>query len=431
MASRSPENLSDSAIGNTPGEWPLDMTPPADPRQGNCRVSVVIPCYNHARYLGDAIQSVLHQTYRDFEIIVVDDGSTDDTPEVVARFGGAVRSLRQENRGLGPARNAGIIAANGDFVAFLDADDLWLPAYLAHMVQAFSNDATIGAIYCGWHYIDAGGKELARTNIRVFPRGQVYRAMTFMNFVIPSGVVVRRVCFDQLGLFDDAPCEDWDMWIRVLTRYAMVGVPQALVQYRIHENNMSANIAHMERAKRRVLAKHFGTDETRTAAHRRAYGGLHLSSAYAYFERGWQNEGRQALKRAFAVHPELVNELDTFYQLALTDQPVGSRGVFASLDLDACAGKLLEHLDAVFAAHSFSAEKRRQAQAYAHAHFALGLLAYGCGNLKRSRAHLLNALRRQPALLFRRQFLPTLMRTALGRALITHFRQWRGRVPSW
>lgn len=400
------------------------------------RVSVVIPSYNHAQYLGEAIQTALNQTYRDFEIIVVDDGSTDNTPQVLAGFGDPVRCIRQENRGLAAARNAGVLAARGEFVAFLDADDSWLAEYLAKMLAAFGNDASVGAVYSGWHYVDSSGKLLPRTNIQVLERDEMYQAMTFMDFLIPSCVVVRRECFDRLGLFDETfraaqGCEDWDMWIRVLARYAMVGVPQALVKYRVHGDNMSSNLEQMERAKQVVVAKHFGTEEQKTNAHRRAYGGLYLSSAYAYLERGDMDKGRQALEHAFAVYPEMTKDVGTFYQLALADQPIGSRGVFESLNLESSARKLLGNLNSVFGSETFPAERELyRRQAFGNAYLALGLLAYGCGNSRQSRKYLISAFRYQPSLLFRGRLLPTLLRTFLGQTLLANLRQLRTRVVS-
>ena len=403
------------------------------PSHTNHRVSVVIPCYNHARFLGEAIQTVLNQTYRDFEIIVVDDGSTDNTPQVVASFGDAVRCVRQENRGLAAARNAGVLAAKGAFVGLLDADDSWLPAYLARMVQAFGDDAMIGAVYCGWHYIDSVGRMLPRINIGVFPREKMYRIMTFMDFLIPSSVIVRRECFDQLGLFDESfrtaqGCEDWDMWIRILTKYQMVGVPQALVKYRIHSDNMSSNLEQMERAKQVVVVKHFGAEEKKSVAHRRAYGGLYLSSALAYFEHGQIEKGQQFLQRAFAVYPELASDVDTFYQLAVTNQPVGYRGVFESLDLEISAQKLLDNLNAIFASPSLFAElKPRRSQAYGNAYLALGLLAYGCRYLAQARNYLLRAIRVYPLLLSHAQVIPTLIKLYLGVRVTRVLKHWRNR----
>lgn len=393
------------------------------------KVSVIIPCYNQAQFLTDAIHSVLAQTYRDFEIIVVDDGSTDNTFQVASSFGGPVLCIRQENRGLAGARNKGIQHAKGEFIAFLDSDDMWFPRYLAIMLLPFSVFPTIGATYCGWQYVDSAGRLLPRTNIRVVPPEKTYSAMVFMDFMIPSGVFVRRECFDHLGLFDEnlrvaQGCEDWDMWLRILSRYRMIGVPQALVKYRVHSHNMSANLDQMERAKRAVIFKHFGGEENAAVIHRLAYGGLYLSLALVRFEVGEDAKGQSFLQRAFSVYPELTDDLDIFYQLAVASQPVGVRGVFQNLDLDQSVKILLDNLNAVFQSPLLSKElERRRSQAYGMAYFALGLLTYGKCNLSQARNLLMRAARIHPPLILNRKWAWTLLKTLLGNRLLSILKQ--------
>lgn len=401
-------------------------------KQNGCRVSVVIPCYNQAHYLGEAIQSALHQTCQDcVEIIVVDDGSTDNTAQVASSFGERVRCIRQENRGLAGARNTGIRNASGDFVALLDADDAWLPNYLSEMLLPFQVHGTTGATYCGWQYFDSTGKLLPRTNINIVPPEKVYEAMVLMDFLVPSGVLVRRACFDDLGLFDESfrtaqGCEDWDMWLRLLTKYSMVGVPQALVKYRVHHDNMSSKLDQMERAKQVVILKHFGTEETKSRLHRLAYGGLYLNSALACLERGERERGQHALAHAFRVYPQLTKRVDAFYQLALTSQAVGSRGVFASLDLEQSARMLLENLDVVFRSDSASKELGPwRSDAYGMAFFALGLLAYGKRDLDMARTFLTRAVLARPSLLLDKKWVLTCLKSLLGNHLLGFLVKWK------
>lgn len=388
------------------------------------KISVVIPCYNQAHYLGEAVRSVLCQTYQDFEIIVVDDGSTDETFQVAASFGERVRCVRQENRGLAGARNTGILNARGEFIGLLDADDMWLPSYLSTMLMTFDIYPTIGAAYCGWQYIDSTGKLLPRTNIRVVLPEKAYQAMVFMDFLIPSGVFVRRECFDRIGLFDEnfrtaQGCEDWDMWIRVLTKYSMVGAPQVLVKYRAHNCNMSSNLDQMERAKQAVIVKHFGTEENKSALHRIAYGGLYLSSALAHFERGEGAKGQSFLLRAFNIYPELTKSLDTFYQLAVASQPVGLRGVFENLDLEQSAQIILNNLNAIFNSSSLSNElKPQRSKAYGMAYFALGMLAYGKRSLGQARKFLTRAVISRPSLLMHKKLVLTFLKSLIGNHLL-------------
>jgi glycosyltransferase involved in cell wall biosynthesis len=121
--------------------------------QGGGIVSVIIPTYNHAQYVGDAIQSVLDQEYRNFEIIVVDDGSTDDSQAVVAEFGAQVRYIWQENRGLSAARNTGIEAANGAYISLLDADDMLEPRFLGTLVSILEAEPDFAGVYCGYQFV--------------------------------------------------------------------------------------------------------------------------------------------------------------------------------------------------------------------------------------------------------------------------------------
>ena len=391
-------------------------------------VSVVIPCYNQAQYLGEAIQSALDQSYRDFEIIVVDDGSTDNTSQVIASFGDAIRYVRQANRGLAGARNTGIQAARGEFIGLLDSDDMWLPDYLAAMIQAFGDDRTIGAVYSGWHYIDAAGKMLPRTNIHIFPRDQVHHAMTSMNFVVPSGVVVRRTCFEKLGLFDETfgqaqGCEDWDMWLRVLRDYAMVGVPQALVKYRTHGENMSSRLEQMYASLVHVAGNHFGSetgDPTEwTQDKQLAYAGIYFWRTIANYQRQQPDLAAESFRRACRISPHLVTSIDTYYSLLFAELPFGYVGDVERIDLNRNAQRLVELLNGIFTDPQIPAQLRsNRRRAMGVAYFQIGLLYYGRRDLAHTLRALAHAARYLPTLVGNRQWATTFAKAMLGRRLL-------------
>ena len=182
-------------------------------------VSVIIPTFNRGWIIRDAVDSVLGQTYSDFELIVVDDGSTDRTHEVLSAYGDRLRLIIQENRGVSAARNCGIRESIGRLVAFLDSDDLWLPNKLAVQVAFF--DRLRSALIC------QTGEIWIRNGMRVNPRkihrkpsGIIFEPSLALCLVSPSAVMIRRELFDEVGLFDEElpACEDYDMWLRVSCR---------------------------------------------------------------------------------------------------------------------------------------------------------------------------------------------------------------------
>src|SRR5262245_61752725 len=204
-------------------------------------VSVAIPAYNAARYLAEAIDSVLAQTFTDLEIVVVDDGSTDDTPEVLQQYKPPVRWIRQLNLGLSGARNRGVLESRAPLVAFLDADDVWVPTKLEQQVRELSGRPEFGVAYSAFIEGSADLKPIGVTS-----RGRtgviLPDLLTRGNIVgTPSTVVCRRFLFDQRGGFDPrlSQCHDWDMWIRLATVAKFLYLTEPLIIHRRHETNMS------------------------------------------------------------------------------------------------------------------------------------------------------------------------------------------------
>ncbi|HEX8912569.1 MAG TPA: glycosyltransferase [Humisphaera sp.] len=221
-------------------------------------LSVIIPCYNHGRHVAGAVSSVLSQRgAAGTEVIVVDDGSTDDTAEVVRRLGPDVRYLRQRNAGLSAARNAGILAAGGEFVHFLDADDWLLPGAVDRHLAAAAREPAADVFYGGWCDVDADGRWIADVDPGPFAGDAVHRVLS-SNIGVCHCFTVRRSAFARTGLFDTSlnSVEDWDMWIRLAAagcRY--VHVPGIVGAYRRSPGSMSRNYRRMWVETKRVLRK--------------------------------------------------------------------------------------------------------------------------------------------------------------------------------
>ncbi len=207
-------------------------------------ISVIIPTYNRGNLIVEAIESVLAQTYSDFEIIVVDDGSTDDTAAKLQPYLDRVRYAVQRNRGVAVARNTGIQLAQGEFICFLDSDDLWEPGKLEAQLR-FANDhpecALISTEICGFNGEKRalGQNKSASYDIR---NGLVVEHLLFGNWIQTSTVMLRRKVLDQVGWFDEDVGqfgEDWLLWMRIASRFPVHFLPEPLVLYRFHPGQLT------------------------------------------------------------------------------------------------------------------------------------------------------------------------------------------------
>lgn len=207
-------------------------------------VSVVIVTYNKADTLADAINSVLEQTYRDFEVLVVDDGSTDDTAGRVKAYGDKIRYLPKKNGGTGSARNLGIARSQGRFVAFLDGDDLWLPRKLELQMEAFKQEPGLAAVQCSAYCVDPSLKVIEK-RLCTPAQDTLLDFLLFRNMpAFASCVVVRKEFFERVGGFgtDLVILSDWDMCCRLARAGTLRSVPEPLVLYRQYPNNQSRSV---------------------------------------------------------------------------------------------------------------------------------------------------------------------------------------------
>ncbi len=215
--------------------------PVHQPDRSNALVSVVLPAYNQSHYLPAALDSVFAQTYSNYELIVVDDGSTDATPEVLADYQRRHRFtvIRQVNGGLPRALNAGFAVAQGEFLTWTSSDNIMLPDMLQVLVQALDVDRTVGLVYADRYLIDDDGNELGRFNV---PDYDPYLLLHID--LVQCCFLYRRECMTRVGLYDPEFVygEDWEYWIRISHFYAMKRIPQALYRYRLHRNSMTSEL---------------------------------------------------------------------------------------------------------------------------------------------------------------------------------------------
>lgn len=213
------------------------------PLAGKALVSVIVPTYNRAHLLPRALDSVLDQTHANLELIVVDDGSTDDTPEILAAYGDRIRVICQANSGVSAARNAGIRASRGEFVALLDSDDTWTPDKITCQINFFK--ANPKALICQTQEIwIRNGRRVNPMKKHEKPSGDIFIPSLGLCLVSPSAVMMRKSLFGIKGMFnEDFPvCEDYDLWLRVARDTPVYLIDRfCTVKYGGHEDQLSAS----------------------------------------------------------------------------------------------------------------------------------------------------------------------------------------------
>lgn len=216
------------------------------------KISIAISAYNSELCLRETLESALAQTCPAHEIIVVNDGSTDQTEQIALSFGDQIRYVKQENRGLSETRNHAIRVATGDWIAFLDHDDLLLPEKIEKQLAAIEADPNLMVVYSAFTYLYTDG---STQEVPVFPAKDLWPALRYRTPILPSTSIVRRSALLEVGGFRTIPTEDWDLWFRLIRRYpatAFQGIPESLTLYRQWEYNltkkfmrMAASVLHM------------------------------------------------------------------------------------------------------------------------------------------------------------------------------------------
>jgi glycosyltransferase involved in cell wall biosynthesis len=278
------------------------------------RVSVIIPTFNYGRYVGTAVESVLAQTHPDVEVVVVDDGSTDSTASVLVPFGPRIRLIRQSQMGVAAARNRGVRESTGDLLAFLDADDYWHVRKLERQVAAHGSSPNAGLVHCGIQLVDEHGRDSGVRQEGI--SGLDATSLLLMESSVlggGSGALIPRPVFEEAGGFDErmSTSADYDLYVRIASRWPVVLIPDLLVYYRLHGQNMHRNVPAMEHDVMLVLEKAFA-DGGRPQLRRTAYSKLHMVLAGSYFRSGKIGKAAAHAARSCFIDPRRVAYLVSF-----------------------------------------------------------------------------------------------------------------------
>jgi glycosyltransferase involved in cell wall biosynthesis len=279
-------------------------------------VSILLTCFNHIRYLPDAVAGIKSQTFTDYEIIAIDDGSTDGSREwLTANLSEAQLIFNEKNLGTYASLNVALAAATGDYIAILNDDDLWAPEKLQKQLDLFGTHPEVGLVHTDGHFVDGEGQRMQGSPLGFeFPRtetGHILTSLLYQNKIIASAVLVKRECFDKVGVFNPEyfGSGDWEMWLRIAEHYQIGFVAEPLTFYRVHGENASHKLERIWKDDEKLR------EWIRTKYADYAYGGFeayNLKRAMAHNEaclgtvkvlNGKTEEGREAYRNSIKLEP--------------------------------------------------------------------------------------------------------------------------------
>jgi glycosyltransferase involved in cell wall biosynthesis len=272
------------------------------------KVSVIIPAYNAMAYLPETLDSVLRQSFQDIEVLIINDGSSDNILQWVANITDPrVKLISQENQRLAAARNTGIAHAKGEYIALLDADDLWEPTKLEKQVRCLDDNSTVGLVHTWTLLIDS---ESNNTGKVLTPQleGDAWQQIVQKNTIVVSSVMVRASCLEIVGEFerDLHYCEDYDMWIRFASRYAFAVLREPLTKYRLHAGTLSTHCEEVLKYFRILIERAFQSAPTELLYLRnRAYGNQNLYLAWRAIHNKDFEKAVHYRQQALANYPQL------------------------------------------------------------------------------------------------------------------------------
>jgi glycosyltransferase involved in cell wall biosynthesis len=277
------------------------------------KVSIIIPTFNRRDYITIALDSVLAQTYREYEIIIIDDGSSDDTKEVLKPYQDNVRYFYQDNKGIPTTRNRGIRESQGDYIGFLDSDDHWLPEKLERQIECFSKYPNYGMVATRCSCTTPDGRFIK--NNRPGKSGWILNDLFKANFIRTSSAMIRKECLEKVGLFDESlpECEEYDMWLRIAKHYPIGFINEPLTVYTDNPQGVSTDSLSGRILRLKVLEKDYLKECIPSTLYRKR-----LASNYHYVGRHYldsreRSEGRKYLKHAITLYP--LNPKILFYYI--------------------------------------------------------------------------------------------------------------------
>lgn len=270
---------------------------------------MVIPAYNAEKYIAETLQSVFDQTYDNYEVVVVDDGSRDGTLRLLQRYGPKIRVFSKPNGGPASARNLAIQNSDGELIAFLDSDDIWFKDKLEVQVQFLCENAAVGLVYSEALMVGQGGGESAERKIG-FTESPSFCKLLYGDFIPNSTVMIRRSCVEQVGLLDESKeliaAEDYEYWLRIARRFPIAGIPRPTAYYRVRDNSLMGDGKDIEKGLAlaltvlRTVGKQYpGMWEECSVDRNKLFARLHVRAGFAWKNRGdW---GRCLLKFSDAL----------------------------------------------------------------------------------------------------------------------------------